>query len=251
MTEHVRTSLDGGVLTLAMDRPEKKNALTDAMYGALADGLERAENDDAVGAVLIAGEGGAFTAGNDLADFMAVAQGGVRQADRQVGRFLHALASASAPVVAAASGVAVGVGTTLLLHCDQVVLAEDAVLSTPFVDLGLTPEAASSLLMPARLGHGRAFRLLGLAERITARQALEWGLADQVVAPAELRAAADRVARAMAAKPRAAIRATKRLLRDTGALHARMEAENAVFGRQLQSPEAHAAFAAFLNRGRG
>ena len=251
MTEHVRTTLEGGVLTLVLDRPAKKNALTDAMYGALGDGLERAETDAAVGAVLITGEGGAFTAGNDLADFMAVAQGGTRQADRQVGRFLRALASATAPIVAAASGVAVGVGTTLLLHCDQVVLAEDAVLSTPFVDLGLTPEAASSLLMPARIGYGRAFRLLGLAERIPAREALAWGLADHVVPTAELRATAEALARTLAAKPRAALRATKALLRDAPAARARLEAENEVFGRQLQSPEARAAFEAFLGRSRG
>lgn len=250
MTQPVATELADGVLHLVMDRPEKKNALTDAMYGALVDGLERADADAAVGAVLIGGAGAVFTAGNDLSDFAAVATGAMRQEDRQVGRFLDRLARLEAPLVAAVPGLAVGVGTTMLLHCDLVYLAEEAVLSTPFVDLALVPEAGSSLLLPRRIGHARAFAMLGLGERMTAREALAAGLANRVLAAGELEAAAMAAARALAGKPRRALRETKRLMRlDGDSLHARMTAENLVFAEQLRSPEARAAFAAFATRG--
>ena len=252
MADHLTTRLADGVLHLVMDRPEKKNALTDAMYGALADGLERADADEAVGAVLIGGANGVFTAGNDLSDFAAVAAGAVRQEDRQVGRFLDRLARLQAPLVAAVPGLAVGVGTTLLLHCDLVYLAEEATLSTPFVDLALVPEAGSSLLLPQRIGHARAFALLGLGERMSARDALAAGLANRVLAAGELEAAAMAAARALAAKPRRALRETKRLMRLEGdALRARMAAEAEVFAAQLRSEEARAAFTAFATRGRG
>ena len=248
MIDHVRTTLDQGVLTLTLDRPEKKNALNDAMYGALADGLARADSDPEVGAVLITGAGDAFTAGNDLADFAAVAEG--RLGARQVGRFLRGLATLGAPLVAAVPGLAVGVGTTLLLHCDLVYLAEGATLSTPFVDLALVPEAASSLLLPARIGHARAFAMFGLGERVGAADALAWGLANRVLPAAELQAAALAAARTLCAKPRAALRHAKALMRDRAALLATLEHENEVFSAQLASPEAAQAFAAFAARRR-
>ena len=154
MSDHIRREVAGGVLTLTFDRPEKKNAVTDAMYGALADALLAARDDGAVRAILFRGEGDLFCAGNDLGEFAAVAMGGAQGGN--VWRFLHALADSDKPLIAAVQGNAVGVGATMLLHCDLVVLAEDARLTMPFVNLALVPEAASSLLLPARIGHARA-----------------------------------------------------------------------------------------------
>jgi enoyl-CoA hydratase/carnithine racemase len=151
MTEHIKIEKSDGILSLTMARPDKKNALTNAMYGALADAIEAAEADASVRVLLIRGEGDMFTAGNDVGEFAAIATGAV-QGERHVGRFLQALAKSSRPLVAAVQGRAVGIGTTMLLHCDLVVLAENALLSTPFVNLALVPEAGSSLLMPLRIG---------------------------------------------------------------------------------------------------
>ena len=150
----------GKVLTLTIDRPEKKNALTNEMYGQFADALEAARRDDSVRCVVITGAGDTFTAGNDLGDFAAVASGDLKQLDRHVHRVLDVLATFEKPVVAAVPGLAVGIGTTMLLHCDLVFLAETALLSTPFVDLALVPEAASSLLLQARIGYARAFAMV-------------------------------------------------------------------------------------------
>jgi len=158
MTEHIKIEKSDGILSLTMARPDKKNALTNAMYGALADAIEGAETDPSVRVLLIRGEGDMFTAGNDVGEFAAIATGAV-QGERHVGRFLQALAKSSRPLVAAVQGRAVGIGTTMLLHCDLVVLAENALLSTPFVSLALVPEASSSLLMPLRIGYARAFEM--------------------------------------------------------------------------------------------
>ena len=148
-----------------MARPDKKNALTNAMYGALADAIEAAETDPSVRVLLIRGEGDMFTAGNDVGEFAAMATGAF-QGERHVGRFLQALAKSSRPLVAAVQGRAVGIGTTMLLHCDLVVLAENALLSTPFVNLALVPEASSSLLMPLRIGYARAYEMFALGEAV-------------------------------------------------------------------------------------
>src|ERR1700722_2215637 len=166
------------ILILSFARPSKKNAITDAMYGTLADELEAAETDPDVRVVLIRGEGDAFTAGNDLADFAAV-NAGTGSAVRNVERFLRALTAATRPIVAAVQGLAVGVGTTLLLHCDYVLLGEGAVLTTPFVNLALVPAAASSLLLPLRIGHARAFETFVLGEPINAQTAVQWGIANR------------------------------------------------------------------------
>ena len=173
MTEHIKIANHGGILSLTMARPDKKNALTNAMYGALADAIEGAETDPAVRVVLIRGEGDMFTAGNDVGEFAAIASGGV-QGERHVSRFLRSLARSSRPLVAAVQGRAVGIGTTMLLHCDLIVLAENALLSTPFVSLALVPEAASSLLMPLRIGYARAFEMFALGETVDATSALAW-----------------------------------------------------------------------------
>lgn len=245
MTDHIGVTQADGVLTLVMNRPDKKNALTDAMYGALADAIIAADTDATVRVLVIRGAGDMFTAGNDIAAFAAARPG---EGLRNVGRFLHALAQLEKPLVAAVQGRAVGVGMTMLLHCDHVILADDAVLSTPFVNLGLVPEAASSLLLPARIGHQRAFSMLALGDAIDARDALAWGLANSIVPAAELANAVDAVARRIAGQPLGAIRATKRLMRDSAAVTARMDVEFTVFLERLQSPEAKEAFAAFAER---
>ena len=256
MTDPIRTHSADGVLTLTMDRPAKKNALTDAMYGALADGLTSAETDG-TRVVVIASSSDAFTAGNDIAEFAAQAAGGefASQAtgrgpeERQVGRFLAALAEATVPIVASVSGLAVGVGTTMLLHCDLVLMAEHATLATPFIDLALVPEAASSVLLPQRIGHALAFEMFALGRRLTAAEALTHGLANRVLPAGELDAAVADVARALAEKPADAVRITKRLMRDPAALHAVMAEEGGHFAAQMRSDEARAQFAAFAARG--
>ena len=186
MTEYVKSHKDTGVLTLTLDRVDKKNALNNAMYGALADGLETAETDPMIRVVLIDAEGDMFTSGNDLADF-ATEVAGAPSGDRHVTRFLRNLSSAEKPIIAAVQGRAVGVGTTMLLHCDLVYLADNALLSTPFVSLGLVPEAGSSLLIPARIGHVRAFEMFVLGEPIDAVSAVAWGLANRVLPFDDLR----------------------------------------------------------------
>ena len=239
---------EGKVLALTMNRPEKKNALNNAMYGAFADTLEAARTDAAVRVVLITGAGDTFTAGNDIGEFAKVASGDMAQLDRHVHRVLHALATFEKPVVAAVPGLAVGIGTTMLLHCDLVFLAEGALLSVPFVDLALVPEAASSLLLQARVGYVRAFAMFALGEKVGAQDALAWGLANKVVAAGDLQATAMAAAQALATRPPGAVTTTKALMRDREALLARIAAEGEAFKDRLASPEAREAFTAFAER---
>ena len=250
MTDHVLSETSNGVLTLTLNRPEKKNALTRAMYQALADGIDGAGHDAAVRCVLIQAEGDMFTAGNDLADFAAVNKG-EPTADTARSRgnpFLAALARATTPIVAAVNGRAVGIGTTMLLHCDLVFVSDEALLTTPFVNLALVPEAASSLLLPARIGHARAFAMFVLGEAVDAKKAVDWGIANAACPRAELRAKARAAAEAIAARPAAATTITKSLMRDPTALAARMELEGVHFASQLKSAEAKEAFAAFVQK---
>jgi len=247
MTEHVRIENTGGILTLTLARPDKKNALTDAMYGKLSDAIVAAETDAGVRVLLIRGEGEMFTAGNDVGEFAAVATG-QSEGSRNVIRFIQALARCTRPLVAAVQGRAVGVGTTMLLHCDLVVLADDTQLSTPFVSLALVPEAASSLLMPLRIGHVRAYEMFALGETVPAKTALEWGLANRVVAPERLDAEARALAERLARQPAGALVATKRLMRDGEALVAQMTAEGEQFAQRLRTAEAREAFLAFAER---
>lgn len=249
MADHVRSERSGGVLTLTMNRPEKKNALTSAMYQALGDAIDRAPDDAEVRCILLRGEGDSFTAGNDLGDFAAINQrassGGPQRPSNPL---LTALARATTPLVAAVQGRAVGIGTTMLLHCDLVFLADDARLSTPFVNLALVPEAASSLLLPLRIGHPRAFSMFVLGEPIDAATAVAWGLANAVCPRAELDARARAAADAIASRPSSAVTRTKMLMRDSAMLAARMDAEGVQFAAQLASPEAQEAFAAFAEK---
>jgi enoyl-CoA hydratase/carnithine racemase len=243
MAAEVDVARDGALLRISLARPEKKNALTGAMYDALTHALNETVREDGVRAVLIAGSGGSFCAGNDIADFAAVADD-FRSAPSL--RFIRALALCETPLVAAVEGVAVGVGTTMLLHCDLVYAAPDARFRMPFVDLGLVPEAASSLLVPRRFGLVKATEFLLLGEALGAEEALRLGLINAIV-PAEalLDHAAVR-ARALAATPAAALAATRRLIRgDRTEIIARIDAEAEAFAVAVQSPEAQAAFAAF------
>lgn len=253
-TQDVVVELQDAVLTITLNRSAKKNALTDAMYGTLADAIGRADSDAAVRVVLLRAEGDLFSAGNDLSDFSRLAE---QMADRpasgitgqmNVWRFLHALAACTTPIVAAVQGKAVGVGTTVLLHADYVVLAEEAQLITPFVDLALVPEAASTLLLPQRIGHVRAFAMFALAEPMAAEDAVATGLANRVVPAEALQDTARQVAAALAAKPAGSLTATKRLMRDAEALGPVIEREVAVFTERLAGPEAREAFAAFAER---
>ena len=250
MSEHVRIETAGGVRTVTLSRPEKKNALTRDMYQAVADAIESAEDDREVRCVLIQAEGDTFTAGNDIMDFAAVNAGDAAAAQQRVGGnpLLAALAKAKIPLVAAVQGRAVGVGVTLLLHCDLVFVAEDALLTTPFVNLALVPEAASSLLLPQRIGHARAFSMFVLGEAIDGRKAEAWGLANAALPAGEVQARARAAAEAIAARPAAAVAITKALMRDVEAVSAQMQAEFGHFADQLKSPEAAEAFAAFVQK---
>jgi enoyl-CoA hydratase/carnithine racemase len=239
---------DGAVLRIGLNRPEKKNAITVAMYRALGDALESASGDAGVRVVLIQGQPGIFSSGNDVADFLAE---GPRGEDFAPFRFLRILGRFDKPLVAAVSGAAIGVGTTMLLHCDLVYAASDARFQLPFASLGLAPEAASSLLLPRLAGWQKAAELLMLGEPFTAETALGIGLVNQVVAPEKLLETATAAARTLAAKPPASLRATKALMKQAlGAdvVDDAMTREIREFTERLRSPEAKEAFAAFLEK---
>jgi enoyl-CoA hydratase/carnithine racemase len=249
----IKTATFNGVATIEIARPEKKNALTVAMYQAMADALAAAEADGAVRAVLITGQPGIFTSGNDIEDFIARKPGGGSDgADSPVFRFMHALAGCSKPVVAAVTGAAIGIGTTMLLHCDLVYVADDARLAMPFVSLGLVPEFASSLIVPRLLGNVKAAEKLLLGDPFTAEDAVEMRIANAVLPAGEVVNHARRVAERFNALPPGAVRDTKKLLRSTehDAVLARIRTEGAVFGERLRSPEAMEAFQAFFQKRR-
>ena len=247
MSEHVRVERNGGMLAITLARPERRNAITVAMYAALADAVEAAANDKAVRVITIDGEGADFTAGNDLADFLAARpeSGGE---DLPVWRYLRALAKNEVPIVASVQGNAVGIGTTMLMHCDLVVAERGCRFHLPFVDLGLVPEAASSLILPEFAGRRRAARHLLLAEPFGADEALAMGLASHVAEEGQGRALRDRIVAALLAKPAEAMRQTQSLLRgvDRDAVLQRMELENGHFAERLQSDEVKQAIRAFF-----
>jgi enoyl-CoA hydratase/carnithine racemase len=247
MSDHVIVTDDGPLRILRLNRPEKKNAMTDAMYDVLSDSLEDAGVNKAVRCVVIAGGPAAFTAGADLGDFLRAAHGeGWRP---HAVRFLHRLAHAGKPLVAAVEGVAVGIGTTMLLHCDYAVAASDARFSTPFVHLGLVPEAASSLLMPRLMGPRRAFELLVMGRPFDAADAKDAGLVNEVVPPGEAEPVALKAARQIAALPAEAVAESRRLIRgSTAETVRRIDEEAEIFRQRLKSDEAKAAFEAFFSR---
>jgi enoyl-CoA hydratase/carnithine racemase len=233
-----------------MNRPAKKNALTLAMYDAMAAAVEESETNGAIRCLLIAGGPGSFCAGNDIGDFMKSAnQGGALSPSTL--RFLYSLVRCEKPLVAAVIGVAVGVGTTMLLHCDYVVAAADARFSTPFVALGLTPEAASSLIAPRLMGHARAFSLLVMGKPLNAGEAKDAGLVNAIAAPDAVEAEAMKAAQHIAALPPQAVLASRRLMRGApDEIVARIDEEAEEFKARLQSAEAQAAFTAFMTRKR-
>jgi len=250
MMTHIDVSRDGAVLIAAIARPEKKNALTGAMYERLIEALDEASRDASVAAVLLRGSGGVFTAGNDIGDFVAMAMAGAQAGGVPASpgsRFIRKLAAFDKPLIAAVEGQAIGIGTTLCFHCDLVYAAPDARFQMPFVNLGIVPEAGSSLLAPLRFGMARASEFLLLAEAFDAETAKGLGLVNAILPNAELFTYALDRARALAAKPRQALMATRRLMRgDQTALKARMDEELEAFGALLRSPEAMQAFQAFL-----
>ncbi|MES2070972.1 MAG: enoyl-CoA hydratase [Pseudomonadota bacterium] len=247
----ILTQKENGILSISFNRPEKKNAITAAMYQAMADALKDAETDAAIRAILITGKPEIFTAGNDLEDFMKNAPGTAAQDGvPAVYQFMQALSGSSKPVVAAVSGAAVGIGTTLLMHCDLVYLADNAKLSMPFTQLGLCPEFASSLLFPQIVGYPRAAEKLMLGEAFSAQDAWDMGLASKVLPLAELLPYAQKQAAKLAALPATSIRTTKRLMKSNqaAAIVAKMEEENQNFGSMLAAPEAKEAFTAFFEK---
>jgi enoyl-CoA hydratase/carnithine racemase len=248
MTEHVIVKDEGPIRTIRMNRPEKKNALTFAMYDAMAQAIEAASGNSPIRCVLICGGPGAFSAGNDLGDFMKAATGG-EGLGNSVLRFLYALARAERPLVAAVQGVAVGIGTTMMLHCDYAVAASDARFSTPFVALGLVPEAASSLIAPRLMGHRRAFELLVMGRPLSGEQAKAAGLVNQVVPAEQVDAEAMKAAQVIAALPPDAVAMSRRLMKGTpDEVVKRIDEEATAFSARLQSSEARQAFAAFFAR---
>jgi enoyl-CoA hydratase/carnithine racemase len=243
----IRASTLNGVTTIEIARPEKKNALTVAMYDAMTDAIGEAVANDAVRSLLFTGQPGIFTAGNDLEDFMARSPTGE---DAPVYRFMRALANCDKPVVAAVSGVAVGIGVTMLLHCDLVYVSEDAKLSMPFVSLGLVPEFAVSVLLPRLVGHVNAFERLVLGTPFTGAEAFGLRLANAVLPADQVLPRARQAAERFSELPASAVRESKRLLKagTKDSIDRAMSAEAAVFLERLRSPEAKEALQAFLQK---
>jgi enoyl-CoA hydratase/carnithine racemase len=247
MDAHIKTATLNGVATIEIARAQKKNALTAAMYQAMADAVLDAQLDNAVRALLITGQPGIFTSGNDLEDFM---QRPLAGPDSPVVRFMKALTECDKPVVAAVTGGAVGIGTTMLLHCDLVYVADDARLAMPFVGLGLVPEYASSLLLPRLVGHVRAAEKLLLGDPFTGAQAVELGIANAVLPAAEVLNHARRMAERFNNLPPGAVQDAKRLMKRAGKelIAQQMAAEGELFTQRLRSPEAREAFQAFFEK---
>jgi len=247
MTTEILVHDEAGVMTITLNRLDRKNSITAAMYGAMADALARAAGDAATRVVLIQGHETVFSAGNDIGDFLNQPPAG---RDSPVFRFLRGIAAFPKPLVAAVCGPAVGVGTTLLFHCDLVYAGDNAAFSMPFVNLGLVPEAASSLLVPQMLGYHRAAEALLLGEPFMAEAALEVGLVNRVLPPTETNAYANSVARKLASKPLTSLVETKRLMKQgqQQLVAQQMDQEGQLFARMLGEPAAREAFGAFMEK---
>jgi enoyl-CoA hydratase/carnithine racemase len=246
MTTEIVVTEEDGIRTIRMNRPDKKNALTQPMYAEMTHVLREAETSDAIRCVVLAGCPGAFCAGSDISDFQQRAEGGLKPVTLD---FLHALVRNPKPLLAAVDGLAIGIGTTMLLHCDYVVATGAATFATPFTKLGLIPEAASSLLGPMRIGHARAFALLVMGRTMSAEEAKAAGLINAIVDSAALDSAVLQAAREVAALPAGAVALARKLMRgNLDELLRRVDTEAMYFKERLQSDEARAAFAAFLAR---
>ena len=247
----IKTATLNGVATIEIARPEKKNALTVAMYQAMADAINAAKADAAVRALLITGQPGIFTSGNDIEDFMSRPPGGGSDGqDSPVFQFMRALIECDKPVIAAVTGAAIGIGTTMLLHCDFAYISDEARLAMPFVGLGLVPEFASSLLFPQLAGHARAAEKLLLGDPFTGADAVEFGLANAVLPAGEVVNHARRIAERFNSLPPGAVRDAKKLLRapQTEAILKTIRTEGELFAARLRSPEAMEAFQAFFQK---
>lgn len=243
----ILTHIDAGVMTITFNRLDKKNSITSAMYAAMADAVAQAAADEHVRVVLFQGHESIFSAGNDIGDFLNQAPS---TTDAPVFRFLRGIASFEKPLLAAVAGPAVGIGTTMLFHCDLVYAGDNAAFSMPFVNLGLCPEAASSLLAPRMFGYHRAAEALLMGEPFFAEAAQEVGLVNRVVPPTEVNAHAQAQARKLAAKPLSSLIETKRLMKggeQQAVLH-QMDEEAKRFGRMLKEPAAREAFGAFMEK---
>jgi enoyl-CoA hydratase/carnithine racemase len=248
MTDQVLVTDDGAVRTIRMNRPDKKNALTAVMYDTMAEAIETAGGSSGIGSILIAGAPDAFCAGNDLQDFLKAAMGGEGLGGSVI-RFLYALARAERPLVAAVQGVAVGIGTTMMFHCDYAVAAADARFSTPFVALGLVPEAASSLIAPRVMGHRRAFELLVMGKPLNGEEAKACGLVNQVASSDQVEVEAMKAAQHIATLPPEGVAISRRLMKGApDEIVRRIDEEAEQFKLRLKSPEARIAFEAFLSR---
>jgi enoyl-CoA hydratase/carnithine racemase len=237
---------DGAVRVIRLNRPQKKNALTRAMYNAVAEAIRQSDQNDAIRCLVIAGAPAVFCAGNDIGDFLNASGGGL---DASGHDFLHTLALRHKPMVAAVNGAAIGVGATMLLHCEHVVAGSTAMLSTPFIKLGLIPEAASTLLAPMRMGYSRAFSMLVMGRPLDAEQAKEAGIVNAIVDPAQVDDVALAAAREIAALPPKTVALTRSLMRgQRDDVVKRIDTESKHFKDLLSSDEARAAFSAFLAR---
>ena len=246
MSDLVLTSLADNVLTIRLNRVDKKNALTTEMYGAMANALAKADSNNDIRATLILGAPEIFCAGNDIMDFIISTNKG-EEGMRPVVNFLERIIQCQKPLIAGVDGAAIGVGTTMLLHCDYVVASKISSFKTPFVDLGIVPEAGSSIFAPHLMGHHKAFELLAMGESFTAQDAKEAGFVNRITSSGELELAATIAAKEIAAKPQEAMRITRELIRgDRKVVLERMREEVILFRERLASKEAQAAFAKFM-----
>jgi enoyl-CoA hydratase/carnithine racemase len=242
MTGHLIVSDEGATRIIKLRRPEKKNAITQEMYRAMSEAIDTAQNDPDIRCIIITGGSGVFTAGNDLEDFL-------KDGTSNATKFLYSLAHNVKPIIAAVDGIAIGIGTTMLFHCDYVLASTTAMFSTPFIHLGLVPEGASSLLMPRTMGHHRAFATLVMGRTVSADEAHVAGFVNVVVAPGHTEAEARKVAREICALPAEAVAISRKLLRlPPEDLTRRIDQEGHLFGERMRSQEAVAAFNAFFSR---
>ncbi len=249
MDNHIETSSNNGVQLIRFNRPDKKNAITAQMYQDMADAIDVANRKDDVKCILFLGLPGAFSAGNDIADFAKIAMSGGERGSLSVFEFLERIIISQKPMVAGVDGLAIGVGTTMLLHCDYVLSSSNSTFHTPFVDLGLVPEAGSSLLAPRLMGYQRAFSLLAMGNKFDAQAAKDAGIVNEIIGQEELEIRARSVAENIANKPPQALQISRNLIRgDRSDILARMREEAELFGERLKSDEARKAFLAFMSR---
>ena len=247
MPDHVIVTDEESTRIIRLRRPEKKNALTQGMYDAMRDAIDTAQNNPAIRCLMVTGGSGVFTAGNDLEDFQRAASGEPRS--NSAVKFMYSLVQNTKPLIAAVDGIAIGIGTTMMFHCDYVIASTTASFSTPFIHLGLVPEGASSLLAPTTMGHPRAFAMLLMGRPVSAEQAAQAGFVNAVVPPGHVDVEALKVARDICALPAEALATSRKLLRPPPEqLLRRIDQESHLFAERLASPEAVAAFAAFFAR---